>query len=112
MTNRTENQSFDEAEGRALWRRAAGRLTPNVAPSVAPSDDDTLLLAAHLDGRLNPREQEAFEVRLAAEPALLELFLQADGAIGARISVGSSSTFAPGLLSSPDGNSMVATGRA
>jgi len=79
MTDRTENLSFDQAEGRALWRRAAGRLVAQ--PPAA--DADALLLAAHLDGRLGPAEREAFEARLAAEPALLELFLGADAAIGA-----------------------------
>jgi anti-sigma factor RsiW len=84
MTDRTDNQSFDEAAGRMLWHRASERFAaPANDPLGRAEEADALLLAAHLDGRLDPAEQEAFEARLAAEPALLELFLQSDQSVGA-----------------------------
>jgi hypothetical protein len=88
MTDLNENQSFERAAGLALWRRAAERFAETAQPMSRAEDGDALLLAAHLDGRLSPAEQEAFEARLAAEPALLELFLGADGAVGATQPVG------------------------
>lgn len=80
MTDK-DNESLAGAAGRALWRQASQRF-------AAPADrtdakGDSLALAAYLDGRLDPAEHEAFEERLAAEPALLELFLQSDAALGA-----------------------------
>jgi len=86
MTTEKDNQSFADAAGRALWRQAGERFavapgTPQPGtPQVAA---DALLLAGYLDGRLDPAEQELCETRLAAEPALLELFLQSDEALGA-----------------------------
>ena len=89
MTDRNDNQSFDEAAGRMLWHRASERFAQPATVSVtAFEESDALLLAAHLDGRLDPAEQEAFEARLAAEPTLLALFLEADKAVGATQPVG------------------------
>ena len=88
MTDRNDNQSFEEAAGRMLWHRACERFAAPAKPSLAlDGEADALLIAAHLDGRLDPAEQEAFEARLAAEPALLALFLEADTAIGATVPV-------------------------
>lgn len=83
MTDKTENHSFEDAAGRQLWHRASQRFA---APAGAPrnaAETDALLLAAHLDGRLDLAQQEALEARLAAEPALLDLFLEADRSVGA-----------------------------
>jgi anti-sigma factor RsiW len=85
MTTDKDNESFADAAGRALWRRTAERF--GAPASTPPAEGDALLLAAYLDGRLDPAEQEHCEARLAAEPALLELFLSADAAVGATQSV-------------------------
>lgn len=84
MTDRNDIQGFEEAAGRQLWQRTSDRFAAKAELPLTPAGEgDALLVAALLDGRLDPAEQEAFEARLAAEPALLDLFLQADGALGA-----------------------------
>jgi hypothetical protein len=81
MTSEKNTESFADAAGRALWRRAGEQFA---VPAGQPRDEaDALVLAAYLDGRLDPAEHELFEARLAAEPALLELCLIADAAVGA-----------------------------
>lgn len=80
MTTDKDNESLADAAGLALWRRTVERFG---APASPPAEGDALLLAAYLDGRLDPAEQEHCETRLAAEPDLLELFLSADAAVGA-----------------------------
>ena len=85
MTENNDIQGFDDAAGRALWRRAADRFTE--ASRHEAAEADALLVAAHLDGRLEAAELEAFEARLAAEPALLALFLDADRSVGATLPV-------------------------
>jgi anti-sigma factor RsiW len=81
MTTDKDNESLADTADLALWRRTTERFG---APAGTPqAEADALLLAAYLDGRLDPAELELCEARLAAEPALLELFLQSDEALGA-----------------------------
>ena len=47
------------------------------APSPLAGDEDLLLLAAWIDGRLEGAEREAVEARLAGDPALLDLAVSA-----------------------------------
>ena len=62
------------------WFGVGGRdsaaLTPTPPSSIA-GDEDLLLLAAWIDGRLEGAEREAVEARLAGDPALLDLAVSA-----------------------------------
>lgn len=64
----------DYDKDRELWRRAAqARRSETASPEAA----DPLLVAGYLDGTLDEAGREAFEARLAAEPALLDSVLSA-----------------------------------
>lgn len=65
---------------RELWRRAAEARSGDSASAHAP-EADPLLLAGYLDGTLTEAECEAFEARLAAEPALLESVIASRAAL-------------------------------
>lgn len=68
----------DYDKDRELWRRAAqARRSETASPEAA----DPLLVAGYLDGTLDEAGREAFEARLAAEPALLDSVLSARAAL-------------------------------
>lgn len=54
---------------RELWQRA------RQVREAPLNDEDLMLVAAYLDGRLDAKEREALEARLAASPDLLDLML-------------------------------------
>lgn len=74
--------SGDRAEGAALWRRWRSR---SRAVAKGGVDDNALLLAAYIDGRLAAARAEAIEEWLIDHPEALDDLIAARAAAGAAL---------------------------
>lgn len=99
----TENQQESEegsgimtAADKELWHRA--RTAWSEAP-LEEDEPDPLVLAAYLEGRLDPGESADLEARLAADPAALELLT----ASGQALAAGPDAAVPEGLLRRAEG---------
>ena len=75
-----EGSGIMTAADKELWQKA--RTAWSEAPPEA-EEPDPLVLAAYLEGRLEPGESEGLEARLAADPAALELLTASGRALAA-----------------------------